>query len=139
MNKRKYFYVLLSLLYFELIFHLFMYDNYLRSSIINIILYCLINSFIIYILTSVWKEKVNRIFTYTIYTVLALWYSLHYIFYNLLQSPFSLSLFALSDQAATFSKNVVIGILENFYIIILLFVPLILFIIFKKKMVCDNK
>jgi len=134
MNKRKYFYVLLSLLYFELVFHLFMYDNYLRSSIVNIILFCLINSFIIYILTSVWKEKTNKIMTYVIYTVLALWYSLHYIFYNILQSPFSLSLFALTDQAATFSKNVVIGILENFYIIILLFIPLVLFIIFRKRM-----
>ena len=115
MNKRKYFYVLLSLLYFELVFHLFMYDNYLRSSIINILLFCLINSFIIYMYTSVW-------------------YSLHYIFYSMLQSPFSLSLLALSDQAATFSKNVVIGILENFYIMVLLFIPLILFIVFRKKM-----
>ena len=134
MNKRKYFYILLSLLYFELIFHLFMYDNCLKSTIINIGLFCLINSFIIYILTGIWKEKVNRIVSCIIYGVLGFWYSLHYIFYNLLQSPFSLSLLALSDQAATFSKNVVIGILENIYMLILFFVPFIIFMILKKKM-----
>ena len=134
--KKKYFYILLSLIYIELVFNMFMYDSYLRSSIINILLFTFINSFVIYILTSMWKEKINKIFTYVIYAFLALWYSLYYVFSNLLESPFSLSLFALSDQAATFSKNVLIGIFENIYIIILLFVPLIIYIVFRKKI--DN-
>lgn len=137
MKRKKYLLILLSLIYIEFIFNLFMYDSYLRSSIINILLFTFINSFIIYILTSVWREKVNRIVTYCIYTFLALWYSLYYVFSNLLESPFSLSLFALSDQAAQNSKNVIIGMLENIYVILLLFVPLILYIIFKKKI--DNK
>ena len=138
MKKKKYFYILLSLLYYELIFHLFLYDSYLRSSIINIILFCIVNSFIVYLFTSVWSEKINKILSYITYSVLAIWYSLHYIFAELLESPFSLSLFALSDQAAQNSKNVIIGILENIHILLLLFVPLIVYIIFRKKIFCKR-
>lgn len=133
MKRQKYFYILLSLLYFELIFHLFMYESYLRSSIINIILFSIINSFIVYLFTSVWSEKLNKIFTYITYSILGFWYSLHFVFSNLLESPFSLSMFALSDQAATYSKNVIIGIFENIHMLILFFAPLILYIIFRRK------
>ena len=67
MKLKKYLFILLSLLYFDLIFNLFSYDSYLRESIINISLFCLVNSFIIYIFTSIWNKKVNKIITYIIY------------------------------------------------------------------------
>ena len=38
MKWKKFFVILLSLLYFDLIFNLFMYDTYLRESFINIVL-----------------------------------------------------------------------------------------------------
>ena len=133
MRVKRYLYILLSLLYFELIFNLFTYDSYLRSSIINIVLFCLINSFIVFMITSSWSSKVNRIMTYIVYTILPLWYSLYYVFYNLLLTPFSIALFRQTDQALTFPMNIIISILENIYVILLLFVPLILFIINRKK------
>lgn len=134
MKWKKYIYILLSLLYFDLIFNLFMYENYLRDSIINIFLFCLINSFLIFIITSIWKDKINKVITYIIYSVLPLWYSLYYIFYKVLLTPFSIALFRQTDQALAFGGNVVISIFKNLYVILLLFVPLILFIIFRKKL-----
>ena len=133
MKLKKYLIILLSLLYFDLIFNLFMYDNYLRESFINIVLFCLINSFVIFILTSIWKEKVNKIITYVIYTIMALWYSLYYIFYQVLLTPFSIALLRQTDQVLDFAGNVIVSILQNFYIILLFFAPLILFIVFRKK------
>lgn len=133
MNYKRYFIILLSVIYFDLIFNLFSYDMYLRESFINIVLFGLINSFVIFILTSVWKKAVNKILTYFIYTFMALWYSLYYIFYKVLLTPFSIALFRQTDQVLDFVGNVVISILQNIHVIILFFIPLILFVIFRKK------
>ena len=134
MKLKKYLFTLLSLLYFDLIFNLFSYDNYLRESIMNISLFCLINSFIIYIFTSIWNKRVNMIVTYIIYSILPLWYGLYYVFYNLLLTPFSVALFRQTDQALEFSENIIMAILENIHVILLFFVPLTLFIIFRNKL-----
>lgn len=133
MKLKKYLWILLSLLYLDLIFNLFSYDSYLRESILNISLFCLVNSFIIYILTSVWNDKINKIFTYVIYGFIGFWYSLYYVFYNLLLTPFSVALFRQTDQAMAFPKSIIMAIIENIHVILLMFVPLILFIIFRNK------
>ena len=134
MKWKKYVWILLSMLYFDLIFNLFAYDNYLRESFINIVLFCLINSILVFIITSIWKDKVNKIITYVIYTFMALWYSLYYIFYKVLLTPFSLLLFRQTDQVLSFGKEVVISILSNIHVVLLFFLPLILFIVFRKRL-----
>lgn len=134
MKWKKYLVILFSLLYFDLIFNIFAYDSYLRESIVNIVLFCVINSFIIFMFTSIWNDKINKIITYTIYTFMALWYSLYYIFYKVLLTPFSIALFRQTDQVLDFAENVIISILQNIHVILLFFVPLILFIIFRNKL-----
>ena len=133
MKLKRYLFILFSLLYFDLIFNLFTYDSYLRTSFINIVLFCLVNSFLIYIVTSVWKDKVNKIITYVIYTFMAFWYSLYYVFYRVLLTPFSIALFRQTDQVLDFGKELILLILQNSYVILLFFVPLILFVVFRKK------
>ena len=134
MKWKKYLYILLSLFYFDLVFNLFTYDNYLRESFINIVLFCLINSFVIFIFTSIWKDKVNKIITYIIYGFMALWYSLYYIFYKVLLTPFSVALFRQTDQVLDFGKELIISILSNIHVVMLFFAPLVLFIIFRKRL-----
>lgn len=138
MKLKKYFIILLSLLYLDLIFNLFLYDNYLRESFINIILFGVVNSFVVFIFTSIWSDKVNKIITYVIYGFLGLWYSLYFVFYKVLLTPFSLLLLRQTDQVLDFAWNVVISVLENSYVILLLFIPLILFIVFRKKIFGDK-
>ena len=133
MKLKKYLVILLSLLYFDLVFNLFAYDNYLRESFINIVLFCLVNSVLIFILTSVWSDKVNKIVTYVIYTFMGFWYSLYYVFYKVLLTPFSVALFRQTDQVFDFAENVIISVLQNSHVILLFFTPLILFIVFRKK------
>lgn len=138
MKLKRYLYVLLSLLYFELIFNLFTYDSYLRSSVMNIVLFTLVNSVIVFLITSSWSDKVNRVMTYIVYSILPFWYGLYYVFYNLLLTPFSVALLRQTDQAMAFPGNVIMAILENIHVLILLFIPLILFIVFKKKLFFNN-
>ena len=133
MKLKKYLYVLLSLVYLNIIFNLFTYDNYLRSSVINIFLFDLINAAFITILISMFNEKINRIMTYIVYFFLWIWYSIYYVFYHVFITPFSISLFRQSDQVLKFGKSVIISILENIHVILLFLLPVILLIIFRKK------
>ena len=133
MKIKKYIYVLISLLYLDLIFNLFVYDTYLRSSIFNIIFFDLINASLICILTSLFNEKINKVITYVIYSILWFWYGLHFVFYKVFVTPFSIALFRQADQTLKFGKNIIISILQNIHIILLFFVPIIVIIIFRKK------
>ena len=138
MKYKKYLYILLSLVYLDLIFNLFTYDTYLRSSIINIFLFSIVNAAFILIVTNLFSSKVNKIFTYIIYIILWFWYSLHYVFYKVLVTPFSIALFRQTDQTLKFGKNIVISILQNLHVIILFLLPVILLIIFRKKIKYDK-
>ncbi len=133
MKYRKYLYVLLSLIYLDLVFNLFAYDIYLRSSFINMFLFAVLNAGFISLLTSLFSDKINKIITYIVYLVLWFWYGLHYVFYKVFITPFSIALFRQSDQTLKFGKNIAISILQNVHILILFFVPVILLIIFRKK------
>ncbi|MBQ9853850.1 MAG: sulfatase-like hydrolase/transferase [Bacilli bacterium] len=133
MKLKKWFIIFLSLLYLDLIFNLFTYDTYLRESVINIFLFDLVNSFIIFLVTNIFNKKISMIIGYIIYGFLWFWYSLFYIFYNVLDTPFSVALFRQADQTLKFGWNVVLSILQNFHIVVLFLIPLILLIIFRKK------
>ena len=133
MKLKKYLGVLLSLLYLDLVFNLFAYDVYLRSSIINIFLFAVINAGLISFVTSVFNAKVNKVITFIIYIILWFWYSLHYVFYKVFITPFSIALFRQADQTLKFGKNIILSILQNIHIIILFLLPFILLIIFRKK------
>lgn len=133
MKLKKYIFILLALLYMDIIYNLFTYNIYLRSSIISILFYDLIGAAIINLLTSFFSDKVNKIILYTICGLLVIWYSTYFIFYKVFLTPFSITLFGQSDQVLQFGKSTLIAILTNIYIVILFSVPIVLFIIFRKK------
>ena len=133
MKKRKYIYILLSLIYMDLVFNLFAYDSYLKTSVINIFLFDVVRASLIFLITSIFSKKVNKIITYVIYGFTWFWYSLYYIFYKVFITPFSLALFRQSDQTLKFGKNILISILQNIHIVILFLLPVILLIVFRKK------
>ena len=138
MKFKKYLYILLSLLYLDLVFNLFAYDTYLRSSIFNIVFFDMANAAIIWILTSFFKDKINKIITYVVYAILWFWYGLYYVFYKVFITPFSIALFRQADQTLKFGKNVIISILQNMHVITLFFVPIIILIVFRKKIKFDK-
>ena len=133
MKYKRYFYVLLSLLYLDLVFNLFAYDTYLKTAIINIFLFDVVNSFIIFLITSLFSEKANKIITYVIFSILWFWYSLHYVFYSIFITPFSILLFRQTEQVFKFAKTMIMLILQNMHVILLFLLPVILMIIFRKK------
>lgn len=133
MNLKKLIYILLSLLYLDLIFNLFSYNSYLFSSVINIIFFDLVLGILIHIITSLFSEKINKVITYAIFIFLWFWYSLYYVFYKVLITPFSISLFRQTDQVLKFGKNVIISIIQNIHVMLLFFLPVIIIIILRNK------
>ena len=131
--KKKYLYILISLIYMDLIYNLFTYDTYLKSSVINIVLFSICRTSLIYLITSIFTKRINKVLTYIIYGIMGFCYSLYYIFYKVFITPFSIALFRQSDQTLKFGKNILISILQNIHVIILFFLPIVLLIIFRKK------
>ena len=68
------------LLLLEFIYGILTFDNFSRSTIINIILFMIPISLIITIITSLFNEKVNKIITYVIYGILGIWYNIYFVF-----------------------------------------------------------
>ncbi len=133
MKLKKYFYILVTLLFLDAIFNIFAYDTYLRTTFFNIVLFDIVNAFVIFIITSLFSEKINKIITYILYFIIWFWYGLHYVFYKVFITPFSIALFRQTDQTLKFAKNIIIAILQNSPVLILFLIPLILLIIFRKR------
>lgn len=108
MKFKKYLYILLSLIYIDLVFYFSTYDSYLKTTVINVFLFSLIDASLICLLTNLFNKRINKIITYIIYGLKGCWYSVHFIFYKVFLTPFSLSLFKQTDQVLKFGKNVVV-------------------------------
>ena len=74
MNYRRSVFNFLAVLFLEFVFGFFMYDSYMRTSIINIIIFSLFSSTLITIVTSIFGKKTNKVLTYVIYGILFFWY-----------------------------------------------------------------
>ncbi len=131
-------YNFIFLSWLELVFQLSVFDEFSKSSVINIFLYTLFCSVLITILTTFFNKKVNKVNIYIIYTILPVLYSIQLVFKNMFNTFFSFSLFALTDQALEFSGTIFKLILNNIIFIILFFAPLIITIIFKNKIVIER-
>ena len=124
---------LIIILFLEFSFAFLMYDSFLKTSVGNIILYSLIISSILSIISRIFKDKVSNIINYVILFVLGILYSLQFVFYKTLKSFFSLNVLGISDQLGSFMGETFKSIFINSYGILIFMIPLIIYIIFRKK------
>lgn len=123
-----------SLIFLEFIFAILSYDSILRTSIINILLFMLPISGLLTIITSIFNDIANKKIAYVLFAILGFWYNLYYVFNAIFDTQFSLSVLKLSDQGLKFAKTGIICVLQHFYGVILLFLPLAILIIFRNKL-----
>lgn len=121
------------LMWLETIFGLIVFDSYLKSSIIFIILFMILIGLLNTIILSLFNKKINFILGCVIYSVLGIYFSIQIVFKQVFDTFFQLALFSLGDQILSFGKETIIAILSNIHYIILTFVPLILFIFIRKR------
>jgi len=124
---------ILLLTYLEVMFGMLLFDSFNKETIISSFIYILIFSSIITIITTLFKDKVGKTINYIIYFLICLIFSLQVVFKSSMKTFFSLSLLGIGDQVLNFMGELLYMVFSNFIGISLMFVPLILLIIFRKK------
>lgn len=124
----------ISFIYMEFVYKIFMYNNIFRISIVNMVLFLLFISLIFTVITKLFKsEKNNKIVFAIIMGVLAIWFSAEYVCKSYFDFYISLSTFEVADQLGGFVGKTIIEVAKRIPGIILFFTPLILTLIFSKK------
>ena len=124
---------LISFIYMEIVFKLFIYKSVMRLSLINMILFLIPLSILLGIITKQFKHKTNKIIFIIIMALIAVWFSAEYVCKDYFDFYISLSAFEVADQLNDFFGKTVIETLKRLPGIILFFMPLILTLIFNKK------
>ena len=130
----KFIFFLLVTLFLETVFTLVVFKNIKLDNFINVFLYSLMVSSFLSIITGFFKEKANTIITAIILFVMGVLVAIQLVFYNVFKTFVSFSLLGLGDQITGFMGETVKAIIDNIFYIILLLVPFIFYLIFKKKL-----
>src|SRR5574344_972726 len=124
----------ISLMYLELTFRLIIFEiadffslEFLYACSFNLILASIFSFF-----SLLFHHKVNRRISLTILYLMGVWFSLQFFFKRVFNTFFSIYLFGIADQAIEFSGTAILEIFKNLPLIILLFLPYILTLIYKK-------
>ncbi len=131
---KRFFLFLISLLFLEIVFSLVLYNGFTFDKIINISLYSIIISAFLSIITGIFNNKTNNVITAIILFIIGFLFAAQLVFYNVFKAFISLSILGLGDQLNSFMSETIAAIIENALYIILMLLPFILFLIFKKKL-----
>ena len=133
--KKKYnriFYLSFLIIYLEILTKIFVTKS--MSGIFLTLLFSLPIILIIYLLTNIFKRKGNVIITYILTVLLIFYYCFQFFFQLLFSNVFSFSTISLAGNALDFSNIVVEMILKNLWVVLLYLLPLILLIVFHKRL-----
>lgn len=125
------FYYIMLFLYLELLTKIFITKSFNGS--IYTILFSLPIICILFLLNKILKEKANKVITFIISIIFILYYVFQFLFFKLFGIPFSFSTIGMATQAIEFIDIMFNTIIKNIFIVLLYFIPLILLIIFNKK------
>lgn len=124
---------LISFIYMEFLYKLFIYDNIFRLSLINMLLFLIPFSILLGVLSNLLKDyKKNKIIFIVIMSLIALWFSAEYVVKQYFDFYISLSTFGVADQVTNFIGKAIIETLKRLPGIIMFFAPLILSLVFSK-------
>jgi len=129
---------LIPVLFLEFMFSIFIFDTYYKESVINIILYSLMVSSILSLLSGFFKSKGNRVVISILLFILGFLFSVQLVFYDSFKTFFSFTILGLGDQLESFLGSTIKMIIRNLLRIIVLFLPFIIYLIFKKKLDCGR-
>ena len=125
------FYFIFLILYLEILTKIFITKS------LNGTLYTLIFSIpvilLLYLITNIFKEKGNIVVSYIVTIILSFLYGFHSVFFNLFDNIFSFNSIGLAGDIGEFKNMIFETIIKNIWLILLYIIPLILLIIFRKK------
>ncbi len=135
-NMKKislYLVVFISLLYMELLYKVLIYDHIFSLALINLLIYLIFISLVLLIVCHLFKSKINKGIFFFIMTVITIWFCAEYVCKSYFDFYISLSTFQIAEQLGDFMGKTLFEIAKRIPAIIAFFIPLILTIIFNKK------
>ncbi len=123
----------LSFIYMEFVYRFLLYKKVFILSNINMIIFILCFSILLYIFTRVFNEKINKFIFYFTFAFWSLWFSAQYVVKGFFDFYISFSILQIADQVTSFLGKAVYEVIKRLPGILLLCLPLILVIIFKKR------
>lgn len=124
----------LSVLWLELIAKLFVFGCHSAGEFFLTVLTALTGGAILSAVFSLLKKKPRFICTAATLCVFAVLFSVHAVYYNYFHSPFAWSLLGVAGDATEFWREALGAIWSSFLLILLNFVPFVLFLIFGKRL-----
>lgn len=126
----------LFFIYQEVIFSLAVFHR-LTFNCFYTILFSIPISGIVYLLTNVFKAKINHIISYIFIIFFTIIYGAQFVYNHIYQSVISFYSFLGGGQVFQFAAKIVSVILNNWWYILLIILPLIIFVILDLKKVFD--
>ena len=133
------FYYILFIIYQELVFSFLIYKEF-PSSFWLVVLFSIPIAMVLNIISSLFKEKANKVITYIITIFLIVLYGAQIVYYSMYESILSFYSIMNGGQVTEFMDVIFDMILRNWYGILLFMLPLIpLIILHKKKVISFEK
>ena len=130
------FYYILFIIYEELVFSCLIYKAF-PTSLWLIILFSLPIAIALDIVSSLFKEKANKIITYILTTFIVILFGAQIVYYSMYESILSFYSIMNGGQVTEFMDVIFDMILRNWYGILLFIIPIAVLIILHKKKIID--
>lgn len=130
------FYYILFIIYEELVFSCLIYKAF-PTSLWLIILFSLPIAIALDIVSSLFKEKANKIITYILTTFIVILFGAQIVYYSMYESILSFYSIMNGGQVTEFMDVIFDMILRNWYGILLFIIPIAMLIILHKKKIID--
>ena len=121
------------IIYLEMIFKIIVLKSVRIDDIMFTLLFSMQIIMVLNLLCNVFKKKVSKVILIISTLILTLYFMVQAIFYKLFSVPFSFMTIGLAGNALDFTSIIKDAILQNWFTLILLAIPLILVICLHKK------
>ena len=121
------------IIYFETVLKLSSYDSVFNIGYILMCLFSLPAGLLLYLLSTGFNEKTNKIIYMVILSWLTFYYGAQLAYYKIFSTFASLYFFIGAGKAAQFMDVLMDAIFNNFHMLVLIYLPLILSFVFIKK------
>ncbi len=124
---------MIVILFLEIAFRFSMNYSFNVESLINIELYSILIASLISLIVNSFNKKASTALTTLVLFILAVLFSVQCVFFKIFKTYFAFSNLELADQVAGFAGQAKTKILNNITYIIVFLIPLIIYLIFRKK------
>lgn len=122
-----------SFIYLEMLFRIWIFRSLLGIGTLYSVLFAIPAGTLVYILSSVFKERVNRVLSWVVIVIYTLPYAVQVVYYSVFRTFLSLYSVTGASQVLQFWQQILIAIVKSLPILIPMSAPLVFMLVFGMK------